>query len=153
MRIVTLLGILLWISSCASPKPGTPDPRTQSGISPGIEFRLVVPEGSANSEAIEFQGKTLHLQAPQPFRMSAAYMATDELGHPAIGFEIDSEDSRAFGDWTEAHTGEQVAVVIDGVVLTAPKINERLPGKGIINGGAGGFSAKDLEELLARIAR
>jgi len=54
-----------------------------------------------------------------------------------------------FANTTRAHTKEQLAVVLDDTIITAPSINEPITGgKGIITGSFTGEGAKDLSVLL-----
>ncbi len=59
---------------------------------------------------------------------------TDVTGFPAIAFEMRPERQQAFGDFTEAHVQEQIAIVLDGVIVSAPMVNARLAGASIIQG-------------------
>src|SRR5262249_17827284 len=40
------------------------------------------------------------------------------------------------------------AIVVDGEIVTAPTVNSKLPGGGIIEGGAQGFTKKEVKELI-----
>src|SRR5258705_2122800 len=41
-----------------------------------------------------------------------------------------------------------MAIVLNGEIVTDPKINTKLPGGGIIEGGAGGFTQKEVNDLV-----
>ena len=47
---------------------------------------------------------------------------------PDIDFEFDSEGAEKFGDVTTDHVGEQLAIVLDGELYTAPRINGPIRG-------------------------
>jgi SecD/SecF fusion protein len=49
-------------------------------------------------------------------------------GIPEIVFDLDSEGARLFGEITTEHTGHFMAIVLDGVVYSAPRINEPITG-------------------------
>ncbi|HEV8111536.1 MAG TPA: protein translocase subunit SecD [Planctomycetota bacterium] len=72
----------------------------------------------------------------------------DSYGYPAVRFEMSSEKKDAFGDFTAKHVGEQMAIVLNGEIVTDPKINTKLPGGGIIEGGGGGFTQKEVNDLV-----
>lgn len=72
----------------------------------------------------------------------------DPNGFPAVRFEIVDEKKDAFGGFTEKHIDEQMAIVLNGEIVTDPKINSKLPGSGIIEGGAGGFTQKEVKDLV-----
>lgn len=62
------------------------------------------------------------------------FRTTDQSGFAAIGFELRGGRQKDFGDFTEAYVQEQLAIVLDGVIVSAPKVNERLHGASIIQG-------------------
>ena len=62
------------------------------------------------------------------------FRTTDQSGFPAIGFELRSERQKNFGDFTEEYVQEQIAIVLDGVIVSAPKVMQRLAGSSIIAG-------------------
>jgi preprotein translocase subunit SecD len=56
-------------------------------------------------------------------------------GAPAVSFRFDTTGARAFGDYTAANIGQLFAIVLDGEVISAPRINSHIPGgSGIITG-------------------
>ncbi len=75
-------------------------------------------------------------------------------GEPKIEFEFNSEGARIFADLTRKYSpkpganGTQysyLAIVLDGVLYSAPRINEEIPGgRGVISGN---FDMKDAFEL------
>tara|TARA_B100001057_G_scaffold345498_1_gene346610 strand:- start:164 stop:1714 length:1551 start_codon:yes stop_codon:yes gene_type:complete len=69
-------------------------------------------------------------------------------GH-AVSFRFDTEGAQKFGRITSDNTGRRLAVVLDGVVITAPRINSAITGgSGIITGNFDAQSASDLAVLL-----
>lgn len=53
----------------------------------------------------------------------------------AVSFQLDATGARKFGDVTKNHRGQQLALVLDGKVVSAPSINEPiLGGSGQITG-------------------
>ncbi len=61
-----------------------------------------------------------------------------------IRFELTDEGSQVFGPFTGAHIGQPMAIVLDGVVLSAPVIRDALPTGGTISGSFDETSAKQL---------
>ncbi len=62
---------------------------------------------------------------------------------PKITFEFNTEGAKIFGDLTRQHVGEQLAIVLDGELYTAPNI------RGPILGGRGEIEGSfDLKEAL-----
>jgi SecD/SecF fusion protein len=54
---------------------------------------------------------------------------------PVIEFEFDSVGAEKFADLTENNIGNRLAIVLDGELYTAPRINSRIAGNGEISGG------------------
>jgi len=72
-----------------------------------------------------------------------------ENGLPVVDFRFDSKGARIFGDFTAANRGRLFATVLDGEVITAPRINEPiLSGAGFIEGSFTVESATNLAILL-----
>ncbi len=53
---------------------------------------------------------------------------------PIIAFEFKPEGVDVFRDYTSSHIGDRLAIVMDNTVLSAPVINDIIPGEGIIQG-------------------
>jgi SecD/SecF fusion protein len=82
-------------------------------------------------------------------RLSDARAGFDQQGRPAINFRLDTVGARQFGDITRNNVGRPFAIVLDGKVLSAPVINEPIPGgSGIIMGSFTTAEATDLSALL-----
>lgn len=65
-----------------------------------------------------------------------AYPNRDPMGAPEIDFEFDSVGAEKFANLTRDHVGEQLAIVLDGELYTAPRIDGPIPnGRGQITGG------------------
>jgi len=80
--------------------------------------------------------------------LNSVGMQSDNLGYPAVSFEMTSEKKIAFGDFTQAHIRDGMAIVLNGEIATLATINSRLPGSGIIEGGAGGFTQQEVKDLI-----
>jgi SecD/SecF fusion protein len=65
-----------------------------------------------------------------------AYPNRDPVtGEAVIDFEFDSVGAEKFADFTENHINDRLAIVLDGTLFTAPRINQRIAGRGEISGG------------------
>ena len=69
-------------------------------------------------------------------------------GKPVIEFEFNDEGSRIFEETTRANVGKNLAIFLDKRLLTAPKINDVIRGKGIIEGNFTLKTAKALSDQL-----
>ena len=74
----------------------------------------------------------------------------DALHNPAVTFSLANAESRKrFAAVTGAGRGRQLAIVLDGKIITAPTIRDAIPGDGIISGGFTTIQApKNLANLL-----
>ena len=70
---------------------------------------------------------------------------TLENARPVVSFRFDALGGKKFGDTTRNNVGKQLAIVLDGKVISAPVIREPiLGGNGIISGS---FSLKEVQDL------
>ena len=60
--------------------------------------------------------------------LSNATSGFDQLGRPDVSLEFNSTGSELFEKATEATVGRQLAMVLDGSVISAPRVNERISG-------------------------
>ncbi len=68
---------------------------------------------------------------------------------PVVSFRFDAQGGRRFGDTTKDNVGKQLAIVLDGKVISAPVIRSAiLGGSGIISGNFTVQEVNDLSLLL-----
>jgi len=78
-----------------------------------------------------------------------ASVTTDQNNRPAIGFRFDGQGARRFGETTAANIGKPFAIILDGKIISAPRINSAITGgQGIIEGSFTIASASELVNLL-----
>jgi hypothetical protein len=88
--------------------------------------------------------------------IKSAYPSEDEMGLPAVGFEVREEYQALLKSFTYENSddrrgggnGRQLAIVADGVVVSAPVIRSGISDSGIITGGEKGFSPADQRRLI-----
>ena len=107
------------------------------------------PEGAPPMPELERAVAVLHPSEPdQVFRgsdLARVYPTQDQLGYPAVGFELRTERRSDFGHFTEENLNRSMAIVLNEEVASAPNIDERLPGSGIIRGQ---FSVEEVRNLI-----
>jgi preprotein translocase subunit SecD len=65
-----------------------------------------------------------------------------------VSFRLDAVGAQRFATVTRNNVGKPFAIILDGVVISAPTINSPITGgSGVITGGAGGFDPKEATEL------
>ncbi len=69
----------------------------------------------------------------------------DQYGRPCVSMQMNSEGARLWAQLTKANVGKAIAIVLDGVVYSAPRVN------GEIDGGnsqiSGNFTIEDTKDL------
>lgn len=104
------------------------------------------PEGTASGKAgvylVEKEAKVTGSY------LKDARTSKDELGMAAVSFEFDKEGAKLFGQVTEENIGRQLAIVLDGVVYTAPVIRTKITSQGQITGMADQEEAQDTAIVL-----
>ena len=82
--------------------------------------------------------------------LQAANVGSDQQGRRTVTFTLKENGRELFGAWTAAHVNQYFAIVLDNVVISAPVINEPIPGGNvqISSGGLGGFSRQEADELV-----
>src|SRR5690348_2333085 len=73
-------------------------------------------------------------QAAMVGGIKSAWKDRDNFGNPEIRFELDSAHSEQFYELTKANVGHGLAIILDGELITAPRINDALNGGGVITG-------------------
>jgi protein-export membrane protein SecD len=83
-------------------------------------------------------------------QVESATIGADQTGQRTVNFVLKPDGQKLFADHTAAHVGEYFAITLDGVVISAPRINEPIPNGQvqISAGGLGGFSLKAATDLV-----
>lgn len=70
-------------------------------------------------------------------------------GNWQVAIEFNAAGARIFGEVTEGNVGKNLAIILDGTVYSAPRINERIPGgRAVITGTFTIEEARDLAIVL-----
>jgi protein-export membrane protein SecD len=110
-----------------SGREGDPPPALQGAVNPldGLPFQTVM-DGSG------LQAATAQFENNQWF----------------ISFELTPDGAAIFGPYTAANVGQPMAIVLDGVVLSAPNIGDVLTTGGIIEGR---FTEEEARQLALQL--
>ena len=73
-----------------------------------------------------------------------ARLSQDEFGLPAVGFSLDARAARTFAEFTGNNIGRQLAIVLDDRIHSAPVVESRISGDGIISGQ---FTLEEADDL------
>ena len=96
--------------------------------------------------------KTAYLLAPSIISGDQIQDATSGMNQHGIGYVVDlqfkSAAANTWGDFTAAHIGTQTAFTLDSQVVSAPMIQEAIPGgRTQITGGSPPFTASTARQL------
>jgi preprotein translocase subunit SecD len=80
----------------------------------------------------------------QVWTVARVFPTVDNFGRPAVGFQLDGPGGRFMNRISAPHVGEPMAIVLDGEVYSAPRINAAIGSNGIIQGN---FSTAELSYL------
>ncbi|MEX2219305.1 MAG: protein translocase subunit SecD [Phycisphaerales bacterium] len=88
-------------------------------------------------------------QAEGDWAVAAAYQGTDDVGRPNITFEMNTRGASLLQQMTRAHVQENMAVLLDDQVYTAPNLLSAIGRNGQISGN---FSPTELRYVIRVLA-
>jgi len=78
-----------------------------------------------------------------------AFVGYDQSGFPDVSISFNNEGAKKFEETTRLNVKKRLAIILDGVIQSAPVINERIPsGKAQISGHFDVETAKELALVL-----
>lgn len=145
--------------------PGLQDPnevKSLLGKTAKLEFKMVDttadPEAAAAGRAPPGSQVVPNVDGGVLVVKRRALLSGDQLvdsqqtfqdGMPVVSFRFDNVGAKRFARATQENTGKPFAIILDGQVISAPRINEPiLGGAGIISGNFTTQSANELAILL-----
>ena len=140
--------------------PGLDDPmRVKSllGKTANLTFRFVTKnnEGSFGSEKLKYEDSDEESMVSKRIILSgdnlldAQPRMNNETNETVVTFTLDRVGAKRFGKATSTNLGKQLAIVLDGKIISAPVIRDTIAnGSGQISGGFTFQSATDLALLL-----
>ncbi|HVK26373.1 MAG TPA: hypothetical protein VM677_33905 [Actinokineospora sp.] len=142
VRFVAAMAAALLLAGCAESAPGAPVPTTAtSGDRTGpvdtkvpVELRPVLsvdPPGSPTGPDALAGDDGVYQVAPSIGEFTHFDdVAVQEIptGGWAVTLMLPSDSALLFADWTSKHVDEQLAIVIDGKLIIAPRIESAIVG-------------------------
>jgi protein-export SecD/SecF family membrane protein len=82
--------------------------------------------------------------------LDSAAIGSDATGKRVVTFKLKDTGAQLFADYTRTHVGQYFAIVLDGRVISAPRIDEAIPGGNvqISQPGIGGYPLKEATDLV-----
>ena len=93
-------------------------------------------------------GTLLHGLEERKWKLQRAKPTTDRMGRRAIGFLLDERGKKPFANVTGNNIGRPLCILLDGIAISAPNIQSRIPGEGIITGA---FSKTEVEDMVNKL--
>jgi preprotein translocase subunit SecD len=91
------------------------------------------------------QPETVYQTVMTGAALASVNVTRSQAGQYEVAFTLTSEGSKIFGDYTSAHVGDYLAIVLDKTVISAPRIDSAITeGRGVIQGNFTPQSANDL---------
>ncbi len=76
----------------------------------------------------------LHNPQTKSWKLTDASPTQDRRGRRAIGFTLDEYGGKMFGKLTGSNIGRPLCILLDGLAISAPSINDRIGRNGVITG-------------------
>lgn len=80
--------------------------------------------------------------------LASVFRGMDSAGQNAVRYELKAARKTPYADFTEEFTNRNMAVILSGEIYSAPNIEGRIPGGGIITGGVGGFTVEEMTDFI-----
>jgi len=92
----------------------------------------------------------LHTPTGRDWKLDNSYPTSDDMGRRAIGFHLDVRGGNLFWDITSRNGGRPLAILLDGLAISAPQINPEHPigQSGIIMGT---FSQTEVTDMVNKL--
>ncbi len=126
---------------------------------PFLEFREEVLRDQFAIAYKQQTGQDLSQDAAGPFFLSAGLTGKDlaesevyfdpTIGLPIVKLQFNDAGKKIFADLTTKNVGKRIAILLDGVTITAPTVNEPITdGSAVISGN---FTKEEAETLVQRL--
>ncbi|MDR2404932.1 MAG: protein translocase subunit SecD [Deltaproteobacteria bacterium] len=100
----------------------------RDGAPPGTEVYMEKSTNPLNGEEIEVPILLRKQTLMTGDTLTDARTFRGDFGDPRVSIRFDAKGARDFADITEQYTQRRLAIVLDGVVYSAPVIRSRIPG-------------------------
>lgn len=90
----------------------------------------------------------LHSPGTRDWKLDRVYPTSDHIGRRAIGFVMDYIGGKLMAEITGNNTGRPLCILLDDIAISAPCIEERIPGRGIITGN---FTETETADIINKL--
>lgn len=116
------------------------------------EAEVVVDEESASEpEEIEISEEEMwkNTELTGKYLKRAVLQFNPNDGSPEVSLQFNDEGSDLFAEITDRNVGQPVAIVLDGYIISAPNVNEKITGGQAVISGQ--FNVEEAKELVKRL--
>jgi len=109
---------------------------------------ILFPKESIDMVPDSVKYKTTGLSGKNLKNASVDYQSQG-FGTPQVSLQFDAEGSKLFADITKRNVGKQVAIFLDGQIVSAPTVQNEIPdGRAVITGS---FTLQEVKDLVQRL--
>ena len=90
----------------------------------------------------------LHGVNTKEWKLEKAFPTTDRMGRRAIGFLLDDKGGMLFANVTGKNIDRPLCILLDGIAISAPNIEDRIYKQGVITGS---FSQTQVEDMVNKL--
>jgi SecD/SecF fusion protein len=90
----------------------------------------------------------LHSSGQKEWKLERANPTTDEMGRRAIGFQLDDRGGNLFFKVTGKNIDRPLCILLDGIAISAPNIENRIRKHGAITGN---FTQTEVEDMVNKL--
>jgi preprotein translocase subunit SecD len=155
-RIAMSLTLGLVIASCGRQQEEPHRVISVAGPPPDVSFRAASLEAVPGWNQMGGPNAPIWVAPEAAVTLSdveRAEQSKDELGHPAIGLSFTAGGAQKMRSLSAAQLGKLIAIVVDGKVVSAPRVNSQVTDRAVISGGSGGFDQHEIDRILAFVKR
>lgn len=132
--------------------PGIKDTQKAIGLigqTAKLEFKELkgLTEGTATEEATPFRAIDTDLTGADLTRSKVEF--DSQTGKPVVGLQFNSDGARKFQEITKRNIGSPLAIVIDGQIITAPKVQQEISGGNAVI--TGNFTLEEARQLSIQL--
>ncbi len=141
---ISLTACAVILAACAKPLPRAV-----------FEVGEAVPAGTASAIVVPHYDRSkpeTHVVGITRFRIESASVQPDDIGDPAVAFELVAEDRQTFRAFTAALIGREMALMVDREVMMVATVRDELPGTCVISFGANPPPPDEVKRLAEHLA-
>jgi hypothetical protein len=145
------LGAPCALPGCASHRRTAEPASPAAAPIPILQFAAVA-EPDETTDVVDYErgGGMVRIRTPRTFEIKDASPAHDAFGYPALQFEIADSQRAEFRTWTASLVDHQMAIILDGKILTMPRVLSALNGSGIVENPEH-WTDEEVRAIAARI--